>query len=127
MDFSALILARGIALQVFFVLLSSWYGFTRRQAILGNPVVLGVLLEDATLFAPTYVLESDAIMCLNTHAIRFFFRIQANSSHVKSKKLNAYSLTGHISELDDASIVVLESVSCYGRSIDAWKNARTTR
>ena len=31
------------------------------------PLVLGVLLEGTKLFAPTYVLESDAIMGLNAY------------------------------------------------------------
>ena len=52
MDFSALILARGITLRVFFVLFFSWYGFTRWQAILGNPVGFGCAVEGRHTFCP---------------------------------------------------------------------------
>ena len=72
MAFSALIPARGIALRGFlfcFLTGTVLHGGRQYSEI---RLVLGVLLESTTLFAPTYVLESDAIMGTNTHVIRFF-------------------------------------------------------
>ena len=72
MAFSALILARGIALRVFLSCYLAGTVLRGGRQYSEIRLVLGVLLEGTTLFAPTYVLESDAIMGPNTLAIRFF-------------------------------------------------------
>ena len=72
MAFSVLILARGIALRVFCPVFLAGTVLRGGRKYSENLLVLGVLLEGTTLFAPTYILESDAIMGLNTHVIRFF-------------------------------------------------------
>lgn len=72
MAFSVSILARDIALRVFLSCFLAGTVFRGGRQYSENPLVLGVQLEDTTLFAPTYDLESDALMGLNTHVIRLF-------------------------------------------------------
>ena len=85
MAFSALILARGIALRVFLFCFLAGTVLRGGRQYSEIPLVLGVLLEGATLFAPIYVLESDAIMCLKHSCDPFFPRFRQIPSHVKSK------------------------------------------
>lgn len=84
MAFSALILARGIALR-FFVLIFGWYGFTRRQVILGNPVGFGYAIGGHHTLCPDVRF---GIRCDHGHRHAcdpFFPRFRQIPSHVKSK------------------------------------------